>query len=104
MNVQLADLLDVIAGAPSLPGARCRGRHHLFDAAARGEHPDVVTQRHTQAVGLCQHCPALAHCGDWLQSLPARKRPDGVIAGQIRKPKPVGRPTANTEQLKGTMQ
>lgn len=79
----LNDFFAELAGAPSLPGARCRGRHSLFDAAAPDENPDSVQQRHTQALGLCQHCPSLTRCADWLDSLPKRKRPPGVVAGQI---------------------
>ena len=80
----LDHLIATFAGAPALPGARCRGRHHLFDPAATGEDPDAVEQRHTKALGLCEHCPSLRPCRDWLQSLPRQKKPDGVIAGQIR--------------------
>ena len=32
---QLDALLAAIGAAPVLPGARCRGRHHLFDEAPR---------------------------------------------------------------------
>jgi hypothetical protein len=59
------DLLSSLAGQPTFPGCRCRGRHHLFDEAAPGEDPDTVTARHAQALGLCQHCLALTRCQDW---------------------------------------
>jgi hypothetical protein len=36
---QLADLLQAVGAAPCLPGARCRGRHALFDPAAACEDP-----------------------------------------------------------------
>ncbi|HPY26393.1 MAG TPA: hypothetical protein PLK19_18990 [Mycobacterium sp.] len=55
--------LLLAVGAPALPGARCRGRAHLFDE------PE-------------QHCPALTACAAWLASLPARHRPAGVVAGR----------------------
>ena len=84
-------LLTALAGVPALPGARCRGRSHLFDEADRDEPPEVVEQRHAQAVGLCRHCPALASCTEWVDGLPNSKRPPGVIAGRIN-PKPVGQP------------
>jgi len=84
----LDTLLAELAGAPALPGARCRGRHHLFDSAAPGEHPDTVNARHTQALGLCSRCPALTRCDDWLSGLPVRKRPFGVIAGELRMENP----------------
>ncbi len=35
MSVQ--SLFDAVGLAPSLPGAKCRGRHSLFDDAATGE-------------------------------------------------------------------
>jgi hypothetical protein len=70
---QLDALLDAIGAAPVLPGAKCRGRHHL------------VAARHTQALGLCSHCPALDRCADFIDSLPKRKRPGGVVGGQINR-------------------
>lgn len=93
----LDDLLAAIVGAPALPGARCRGRHHMFDPAAFGEDPAIVEARHTQALGLCAQCPALERCGEWLDSLPAKRQPLGVIAGQRRIPNPVGRPERSTQ-------
>jgi WhiB family redox-sensing transcriptional regulator len=80
---QLDALLDAVGAAPCLPGARCRGRHTLFDPPAPGENPDTVASRHAQALGLCSRCPALSRCGDWLESLPPRKRPHGVVAGNV---------------------
>lgn len=78
-----ADLLTALAGAPSLPGARCRGRHHLFDPAHADEVPATTDARHAQAVGLCRRCPALTRCAAWLDSLPDRDRPPGVVAAQL---------------------
>jgi len=89
----LDDLLAAIGAAPCLPGARCRGRHHLFDEAQAGEHPDTVAARHAQAIALCGRCPAAERCRDWYASLPKRKRPlGGVVAGQVREPRSAGRP------------
>jgi hypothetical protein len=82
VTTALAALLTQLAGAPSLPGARCRGRSHLFDAAADREPAPVVEARHNQAVGLCTRCPALTRCQEWVGGLPAKKRPAGVVAGQ----------------------
>lgn len=76
-------LLLSLAGCPALPGARCRNRAHLFDEAGPHEDPDVVSQRQAQAIELCARCPSLTRCGDWLNSLPKRKRPAGVVAGRI---------------------
>lgn len=90
----LDSLLDAVGAAPCLPGARCRGKHHLFDEAAHTETVETVAARHQQALGLCQRCPSLTTCGDWLDTLPANKKPLGVIAGRVRKPRPIGRPRA----------
>ncbi len=78
---------------PVLPGARCRGRSHLFDEAARGEPPETVAARHRQAVGLCEHCPALEPCRAWYASLRPSQRPHGVVAGQVRQPRPSNQQT-----------
>lgn len=86
--MNMDELLGALAGTPILPGARCRGRPHLFDAAPPGEPDEVTEARHLQALGLCRACPALARCGDYLISLPPSKRPSGVIAGQIRRERP----------------
>jgi WhiB family redox-sensing transcriptional regulator len=78
-------LLAAIAGAPALHGARCRGKSHLFDGAEPGENPATVAARHAQALGLCERCTALARCADWYGDLPKRKRPPGVVAGQVNR-------------------
>ena len=79
-----ADLLAALVGAPSLPGARCRGKSHLFDAASPGEPAATTAARHTQALGLCRRCPALEDCERWVDALRPSQRPDGVIAGRVR--------------------
>lgn len=84
---QVHRILSAWAGLPVLPGARCRGRHHLFDPADDDEPADTVTARHAHALMLCQRCPARQPCQDWVDSLPFRKKPLGVIAGTIRKPR-----------------
>ena len=76
----------VVGAAPCLPGAKCRGRHALFDPPALGEPANVVEARHDLALGLCEYCPALSRCRDWLASLPPQRRPVGVIAGTVRQP------------------
>lgn len=83
---QLTNLLDAVGAAPALPGARCRGRHHLFDPPSGSEDPETTAQRHAQALGLCEHCPALTRCAEWVASLPPRRRPAGVVAGKVRQP------------------
>lgn len=84
-------LLAAVGVAPALPGARCRGRHHLFDELQRGEPVAVAGQRHLQAIGLCQACPSLNPCRAWFDGLKPSKRPTGVTAGRVNIPKPVGR-------------
>ncbi len=81
-------LLDAISAAPCLPGARCRHHSALFDPAADREPADVVEARHTQALTLCEHCPSLARCEAWLDSLPTKKRPTGVVAGRVNDTQP----------------
>lgn len=76
-------LAGALAGAPSLPGANCRGRAQLFSEPEPTEQPDTVKARQTQALGLCSRCPSLKPCKAWFQSLPPSKKPGGIIAGQI---------------------
>ena len=90
----VALLEKVLTGAPALPGARCRGRTHIFDGAAPDENPDTTAARHAQALGLCRHCPSLTRCEDWYLGLPKSKRPIGVIAGRLnpQERRPPARP------------
>lgn len=92
VSAALADVLLSLAGSPALPGARCRGRHTLFDERGPDEPAEVAAQRHSQALTLCQRCPALDRCTAWIEELPPRQRPPGVVAAQLRAHKPVGRP------------
>lgn len=68
---------------PQLVGARCRGKWALFDPADGDDAPQVVERLHTEAIALCHRCPALAACRSWIESLPAPKRPGGVVAGRL---------------------
>lgn len=79
-------LLASLAGVPALPGARCRGRHHLFDARLAGEDVDVANARHSQALELCAGCPALSRCEEWVDSLPPSRQPAGIVAGRLCRP------------------
>ena len=92
MSATPADLFAALIGAPALPGARCRGRHHLFDEPSADEPADVAAQRHKQALGLCRDCPALASCEQWFDGLTPSKRPPGVVAGRVHRVNAVGRP------------
>jgi hypothetical protein len=76
--VSLVDALMTALGTPHLSGALCRGRHELFDLNDRV--PPTVALR------MCGRCPALADCKEWVDSLPRRKQPTGVVAGQVIRP------------------
>ena len=90
-------VLGALLGLPSLPGARCRGRSELFDEPAPREPARHAAERHAQARMLCAGCPALAACATWFDSLPARDRPRGVIAG--RPDSRARRPAAENGQV-----
>lgn len=77
------EIAGALATAPALPGARCRGRHHLFDEAHPDEPEEVTQARHAQALGLCSRCPSLEPCRAYFDRLKPRQRPGGVIAGQV---------------------
>lgn len=70
-------LLAALAGVPSLPGASCRGRPHLFDGTDGPDGP-----RTQQAAALCHRCPALERCSEWAEAQPLRSL-SGVIAGRL---------------------
>lgn len=100
----LASMLDELATAPAMPAARCAGRHSLYDATIEAtgvgrtaagifrsfssEENDLrpaaeLAQARTEALRLCSGCPELARCSTWLDSLPKKARPRGVIAGRL---------------------
>jgi hypothetical protein len=79
------DLFSWLGVIPALPGARCRGRHHLFDGPTPVEDELAVEDRHAQAIGLCANCPAADRCRQWFDSLPAPRRPMGVVAGRVNR-------------------
>lgn len=80
------DTLVAELATPVLPGARCRGRHELFDAAIgegqRGAKDDRDYARDA-AVRICRQCPALGSCRQWFESLPDEQRPFGVTAAVV---------------------
>lgn len=94
MSAALTDLLDSLGGLPVLPGARCRHRWELFDQTiheSRGAPTTAVLEARTEALAICTSCPALTACAAWVESLPPRHRPHGVIAGRIRTSQPARR-------------
>lgn len=80
------DTLLAELATPVLPGARCRGRHELFDAAI-GDSPrgpqDERDYAREAAARICRQCPALASCREWFESLPHEQRPLGVTAAVV---------------------
>lgn len=79
-------LLSALAGVPVLRSARCRGHHATFDPPGDGEAADTAAARHAQALTICSACPALEPCRAWVEGLPNKQKPSGVVAGQIRNP------------------
>lgn len=97
----VAALLDELAVAPRLAGARCVGRHELYDRTIEAERTgppgaaDLAAAR-TEALMLCAGCCQLAPCGAWLDKQPKKHRPLGVVAGRIitgRRQAPRRKPT-----------
>ena len=83
MTDDLDGILGALIGAPQLPGAKCVGRHQLFDPPADHEPAEHVAARHDAAIRLCRSCDALADCESWLDSLTPSRKPPGVTAGRI---------------------
>jgi hypothetical protein len=80
-NHRVPELLHIEA-APDLHGAACVDHRDLFDAAAtRGG-----VKFYPQAIQVCESCPALGPCRQWVGALPRTRRPFGVTAATIRTP------------------
>lgn len=99
----LSALLGALRPIPRLDGAACRGNSWAFDPAEPDEDRAAVRDRHDVARSVCGNCPALTKCAQWIESLPPRVRPHGVIAGRIRLPRSV-RTTGdlNANQIEST--
>jgi hypothetical protein len=65
----------IVRGSPKLAGARCVGRHRLFD-------DDTDPAGAELATAICQGCPALALCGAYADEIGPRKL-SGVWAGKV---------------------
>ncbi|WP_165607102.1 WhiB family transcriptional regulator [Mycolicibacter kumamotonensis] len=74
-------LAAVLAGVPRLTGAACRGHVALFDAAADGDR-----QAAQGAVAICQRCPVIDRCAQWIADAHPRRPPPGVWAAQYQPP------------------
>lgn len=75
------DLAGALAGVPLLEGARCKGRPERFDLDIRSGREAVDWATYT-----CGACPALRKCRRWVDSLPPRQWPSGVVAGRLVDP------------------
>lgn len=85
-----SDFLSEFSDVPDLDGAACKGRHELFDATVyQGPHKagevriDIGYARE-KAMQICATCPAIKSCSEWVDSIPAYRRPAGVVAGQVK--------------------
>ncbi|MEZ0382172.1 WhiB family transcriptional regulator [Mycobacterium sp. pW045] len=78
------DLLAAIfRDMPALPGAACRDRQAVFQAAEDG-HDDAIAS----ALAICRGCPVRRECAQWVGSIHRHRRPRGVTGGAYR---PAGR-------------
>jgi hypothetical protein len=78
VNDLFDSLIDALAGIPRLEGARCRGRAADFDLEP-GSCPEAIEA----AIHICESCPVLRRCREYVDSLPPSKRPRGVVAGEL---------------------
>ena len=84
MSATWYGLAEALAGVPRLEGAACAigKRYELFDVE------DADDEGAEAARNICgsltgPHCPALADCSAWFDSLPkGNRRPAGTIAGK----------------------
>jgi hypothetical protein len=67
------ELAGALAGVPRLETALCSGD-------TSGMWDDV--NKPTPAINLCNHCPALQPCREWLATQPPNSV-SGIIAGQV---------------------
>jgi hypothetical protein len=73
----------IVAGAPHLPGAACRGHVSLFDSPAAADRAN--------AIEVCRGCPALRPCARWAAQHDGQL--SGVVAGKLRHPQLTDEPT-----------
>ncbi|MQA15524.1 MAG: hypothetical protein GEV09_15550 [Pseudonocardiaceae bacterium] len=82
VNRAAASFTDaLLRNRPSLPGAACVGRSHLFDWEIDDcdETSAQRAQRHNLAAEICHTCPVLEQCRDWAPGPTACHL--GVVAG-----------------------
>jgi WhiB family redox-sensing transcriptional regulator len=78
---QMKAVYAALSGVPRLDGARCEGRPELFDLDDRSD-PELIER----AAHMCNACPVLRACAAWLDSLPPKLRPSGVVAARLLLP------------------
>lgn len=81
MSAVWEDLAGALAGVPLLEGAKCKGRPERFDIDIRSDRESIDWAAYT-----CGACPALRKCRRWVDSLPPRQRPSGMVAGRLLDP------------------
>jgi hypothetical protein len=80
-------VLDALHAAPDLRDGLCIWQWDLFD-----ETDDPAAVEH--AISLCQQCPVLSRCRDYVESLPPSNRPFGTTAAVCRRPRKPRKETA----------
>jgi WhiB family redox-sensing transcriptional regulator len=90
-------VFGALSGVPRLDDANCLGLWTLFDEPEPGDADGRDANR--AALELCRTCPSLGDCRTWVDSLPPRDRPTGVIAGRIRKAKQPRKQSGDQQQI-----
>jgi hypothetical protein len=80
--------LTALLVAPDMPDAECAGQWTLFDPPEPGEPTDSVKVRQLAALTLCRRCTEIQRCTEWVDSLPPRHQPLGVVAARITEERP----------------
>ena len=75
---------------PRLTGAACSGRAPMFDAELEEESIENRSSRLGAAARICSGCPVQAGCA--VVATEAGRHAEGVWAGRIPAPRPLGRP------------
>jgi hypothetical protein len=77
-----ARLAEHLGAIPDLDGAACKGNPARFDQPDPPQDPRARA-RLAAAAAECRRCPVLTACGRWVDGLPARQRPAGIVAGRL---------------------
>jgi hypothetical protein len=83
---ELREFLEaVLADSPRLSGGLCIGFSEVFDPPVTGGFTDDEKERVAFARSACGRCPVLEACRQWVDGLPLKRRPTGVVAGVVRR-------------------